>query len=172
MSVVSRFRQGIRALTAFARPVDLDLAERTLSPELFALFKQMRRTEQQHSLNVLRALQGWGYGDPALMVAALLHDVGKSRYPLFLWDKVIVVLARSAAPNRVRAWGTGDPNTWRRPFVISAQHPTWSAAMVTAAGADPTATTLIAIHQRYDYVPDDPSVAVLLKALQKADNLN
>src|SRR5262245_53175210 len=93
-----RLRQGIRALLAWARPVNFDRASNVLSPELLSLFRQMRRSEQQHSLNVLRTLQGWGYNDPALLTAALLHDVGKTRAPFHLWDRVLVVLTRAAAP--------------------------------------------------------------------------
>jgi len=82
----------------------------------------MRRSEQQHSLNVLRTLRGWGYDDPSLMTAALLHDVGKSRYPFYLWDRTIVVLVKAAAPSLAKRWGSGSPTGLRRPFAVSFQH--------------------------------------------------
>ena len=67
-----RIGQGLRALTAYTRPVDIDLARAYLSPPLLALFAQMRRSEQQHSLCVLRALRAAGHTDPDLMTAALI----------------------------------------------------------------------------------------------------
>ena len=146
--MIARLRQGLRALFAWARPVDMALAASILSPSLRVLFRQMRRSEQQHSLNVLRTLRGWGYDDPSLLTAALLHDVGKSRYPFYLWDRTIVVLVKAAAPKLAKRLGHGKPTGLRRPFAVSFQHPQWSAEMVAAAGADPLAVALIEAHQR------------------------
>jgi hypothetical protein len=70
------FRQGIRALTAFAQPVDLDLAAAHLSPPLLTLFGRMQRNDQLHSLNVLRSVLAQGPTPPDLATAALLHDSG------------------------------------------------------------------------------------------------
>jgi hypothetical protein len=170
---VMRVRQGLRALSAWARPVEDDLAAAVLSPPLLALFHRMRRSEQQHSLNVLRTLRGWGYGEAPLLVAALLHDVGKSRASYHLWDRVLVVLAKVAAPGWVRRWGEqGEPIGWRRPFAISLQHPQWGAELARAAGAEPLAVELIARHQeRLDHEPRT-TVERLLAALQAADNAN
>jgi len=172
MSISNRLKQGIRALTAFARPVDMELAAQTLSPTMLALFRRMRRSEQLHSLNVLRTLRGWGYTEPELMVAALLHDVGKSRFPFHLWDRTLVVLVRAAMPDRAKAWGEGEPKGWRRPFVVSYQHPGWSAEMVRAAGGNPAAVTLIAQHQIHLDHPPQTQSERLLSALQQADNRN
>jgi len=170
---VARLRQGLRALSAWARPVDTALAEAVLTnPMLLALFHTMRRSEQQHSLNVLRTLQERGYDHPSLMVAALLHDVGKSRAPFHLWDRVIVVLAKAIVPDRVRRWGQAAPTGWRRPFAVSIQHPKWSAELAEKAGADPLAIELIARHA--DHLDHQPETLTekLLAALQAADDAN
>jgi hypothetical protein len=169
---LARVRQGLRALSAWARPVDDELAATFLSPPLLALFRQMRRSEQQHSLNVLRTLRSRGYDDPVLMVAALLHDAGKCRAPYHLWDRVIVVLAKAVAPDRVRQWGSGEPTGWRRPFAVSIQHPRWSAEMAAAAGADPLVIDLIAAHQRRIGHAPQTRLEQLLVALQTADDAN
>ena len=170
--MVGRLRQGLRALFAWAQPVDFDLAASLLAPPLLALFRQMRRSEQLHSLNVLRTLQGWGYADPPLLVAALLHDVGKSRTPFHLWDRVLVVLVRAAAPRFAYRLGQGRLSGLARPFVISYRHPAWSADMVAAAGADSVTVALIREHARYlDSEPRNDHER-LLTALQDADNAN
>jgi hypothetical protein len=169
---MSRFRQGIRALLAWACPVNIGQASKVLSPELLALFQKMRRSEQQHSLNVLRTLQGWGYDDPALLTAALLHDVGKTRAPFHLWDRVLVVLTRAAAPTLAKRLGQNPSKRWSRPFAVSYQHPAWSAEMVAAAGADPLVVELIATHQHYLDHPPQSATEQLLTALQAADDVN
>jgi hypothetical protein len=132
----------------------------------------MRRSEQQHSLNVLRTLRERGYDHPSLMVAALLHDVGKSRASFHLWDRVIVVLAKAIVPDYVRRWGQAEPAGWRRPFAVSIQHPKWSAELAEKAGADPLAVELISTHaDRMDREPDTLAEK-LLAALQAADDAN
>ncbi len=165
-----RIQQGLRALTAYTRPVDLDTVRAYLSPPLAALFLRMRRSEQLHSLNVLRALRAAGYTHPDLMTAALLHDAGKSRARYHLWDRVLVVLARRLFPDRAKAWGAAErPTGWRRPFVIAAQHPAWGAEMARAAGASPLAVEIIARHQEALDSPPENETERLLVALMEAD---
>ncbi|MBN1285974.1 MAG: HD domain-containing protein [Anaerolineae bacterium] len=173
MIVFYRLRQGIRALTAFARPVDYDTARRHLSPGLMALFGRMRRSEQQHSIEVLRTLRAMGHTDPDLMVAALLHDVGKSRAPFHFWDRVLVVLVEALCPTCFERWGRGAPVGWRRPFVVGLQHAAWGAEMVREAGGSARAAELVA---RSDAVkgkePPAGAIGELLAALVAADNVN
>src|SRR4051812_31589967 len=116
-AVAIRLRQGLRALFAFTRPVDDALADAYLSPAQRPLFRRMRRGEQLHSLNVLRAVLAQAdETPPALAAAALLHDVGKSRYPLRLWQKSIAVLVRAVLPTLFVRLSADDPrNFWARP---------------------------------------------------------
>lgn len=172
MSAATRFRQGIRALTAGTRPVDFALAAAVLSPAEMALFHRLRRSEQLHSLNVLRAVQAAGESDPGLLVAALLHDVGKTVAPFTLPERVLVVLVRQFAPHLYDQWGLGEPHGWRRAFPISLRHPAWSGDMLEAAGSSPRAVELARRHA--DPVPDPPrdEVERLLLVLRAADDLN
>ncbi len=115
--MLRRLLQGLHALFAFAQPISLDLAARYLSPEQLRLFGQMRRGEQLHSLRVLRDVLR-DAESPDLAVAALLHDVGKTRYPLALWQKTLPVLVRPLFPacliasaRAIRAAGGGAPSS-------------------------------------------------------------
>jgi hypothetical protein len=173
MTAVYRFRQGIRSLLAFSQTVELPLAAEYLSPELLALFQKMRRSEQLHSLNVLREVLADGTTPHDLAVAALLHDVGKSRYPMRTWQKTLAVLTRAISPALFERWSRGNPaHIWHRPFVVYVQHPTWSAEMVMAAGASETAVWLIEHHQKPAAMWEHHPNAPLMRRLQVADNAN
>ena len=142
-----RLRQGLNALLAFARPVDEALVAQHLSPELQRCFAQLRRSEQQHSLRVLRALQAQGEVPPALAVAALLHDVGKTRWPFPLWQRVVAVLLPALAPGLAARLARGDAaNPVARALLLQRQHPAWGAQLARAAGACERSVALIERH--------------------------
>lgn len=176
----SRLTQGLRALSAWTRVVDVDLAARILSPGELALFERMRRSEKLHSLNVLRALQQNGVTNPALLKAALLHDCGKVRAPYFLWDRVLVVLLAALVPLQVEKWGQHAPRGVYRPFAVLVQHPTWGAQLAQQAGSDPLTVDLIAHHaekhgdaeQNAHNIDSTQSYQFLLPILQAADDAN
>lgn len=138
-----------------------------LNPAEYTLFLRFSHTDQWHSYRVMQTLLDAGHDTPALLTAALLHDVGKTRVRLFVWERVLVVLLGKLLPGRVTSWGTGQPQGWRKPFVIKEQHPLWSAEMAEAAGSHPKALRLIRLHQSTPE-PDDK----LLQILQWADDQN
>jgi hypothetical protein len=154
----------------FARPgaEDARLVADHLPPALRRLYRAMSRAEQSHSLAVLRALLRQGHRDPDLLAAALLHDVGKTRAPLHLSDRVLVVLAQRLAPAAAQTWSNGAPRGWRRPFVVAAQHADWGGDMLEEAGASARLVAMVRLH----HAPRPPAGAeadCLLAALQAAD---
>lgn len=172
MSALTRLRQGIRALTAALRPVDHALAAAHLSGAELALFHRLRRSEQIHSLNVLRALLDAGHDDADLLTAALLHDVGKTVGPFTLPERVLVVLVHKLAPGLYYRWGRAEPAGWRRPFAISLRHPEWSAQLLAEAGGSPRAVALVGRHQERLTAPPQDETERLLLCLQRADDRN
>lgn len=168
MSLAYRLRQLRTILIAGPLP---DEARReiaaTLSGPERALFDHYTPGDQWHAYRVLRMLRDAGYNDPDLLVAALLHDVGKTRCPLSAWDRTLIVVAQALVPQRMAAWGEGAPEGWRRPFVVRAQHAAWGAAMAEAAGSRPAVVDLIRRHQ------DKPGEGdAWLTRLQWADDQN
>jgi len=171
--MIYRVRQGLQALSAFARTPDTALATRFLSPPLMDVFRLMRRNEQLHSLNVLRALLRDGEPPSALAVAALLHDSGKQLYPLAVWQKTYAVIIRRIAPRLFERLSNGNPrNLLTRPFVVYVHHPDWSADLMTRAGASPNAIWLAAHHQQNRTRWKDHELFHLLERLQQADDTN
>jgi hypothetical protein len=169
-----RLRQGLRAMFAFARPVDSALAADFLTPAQLALFLRMRRGEQLHSLNVLRAVLAQSANTPPeLAVAALLHDVGKSRYPTRLWQKTVAVLVRALLPSLfVRLSAQNPQDFWARPFAVYVHHPAWSAELLAQAGASESAIWLVAHHADDAARWRSHELFPLLQRLRMADDAN
>lgn len=165
-----RLRQGIRAIFAFSRPVDYRAAAAVLPSNLMILFRRMRRSEQLHSLCVMRWLKTRGHTHPDLLTAALLHDCGKSRCPFSIADRAFVVLANGLMPRRVARWGAKGRRGWRRAFVVKVYHPDWAAEDMLAAGASPLSVALVCRHQ--EQIEGEPQTEEdrLLRLLQQADD--
>ncbi len=146
MSVFYRARQFWRALTATPTDEEVSRASQALSPQQMALFLNQRASEQVHSLYVYSQLCDQGENSPDLLSAALLHDIGKSRYALHLWERAVVVIGQALAAPQASRWSRAEPRGWKRPFVIARRHASWGAEMAQAAGASPVTIELIRRH--------------------------
>ena len=179
-----RVRQFVNALDAYIRPLtpgERAEAQAWLPESAWPLFDAMPRNDQRHSLNVLRTLHAAGHSEPALMQAALLHDVAKSSGGVTLFHRVAVVLIKIVWPDwfarvaQALAPPRSDP---RYPFWAHANHPQLGAELAAAAGCDPLAVTLIRQHQETGRGAAGPlregeaEVDLLLTALQAADDDN
>ncbi|MCU0487745.1 MAG: HD domain-containing protein [Anaerolineales bacterium] len=143
-----RARQFWNALQARPDLQGMEEVRQFLPAPLMTLFLRMQPGEQAHSLQIFQALREQGTSHPDLLTAALLHDVGKIRYPLQPWERALIVICKKIFPQQVTSWGSGDPSGWRRPFVVAEQHPAWGAALAAEAGAPTQVIKLIARHQQ------------------------
>jgi len=172
-----RARQFWYALGAAPTPTGLEQVRSILNPAQMALFCRMQASEQAHALRVMEQLRGQGPVYPDLLVAALLHDVGKTCHPLHVWERVIIVLVKALFPARARQLGqTNYPAgavsypAWRWPFVVAEQHPEWGADLALEAGVSNLTAALIRRHQNYSSVKMVNLEDQLLLQLQAADN--
>jgi hypothetical protein len=124
----------------------------------------------------LRTLRAEGYDHPALMQAALLHDVAKSEAGITVFHRVAVVLFQAFRPAWL-SWLRRDPerrpdDAWRRPFVRYLEHPAVGARWAAEAGCLPMAVSLIRRHQSPVSPSSDAVEDQLLRLLQAADDKN
>ncbi len=73
-------------------------------------------------------------------------------------------------PERVKKWGEGNPRSWRRAFVVAAEHPIWGAQMAAESGASSVAVNLIWRHQEPPSTIPKTREDLLLRTLQAADD--
>lgn len=173
MAAVQRFRQGVRVLLAFTTEVDCDLAESYLNAGQMRLFQQMQRSEQLHSLNVLRALLDRGPTPHDLATAALLHDIGKIRYPLDLVQKTLAVLVREGAPALYHRLSERSPRHWLYcTFVVAEKHPAWGAEIIEKTRPTERVCWLVAHHADPLHWWEGHPHYDLLKRLRAADDAN
>lgn len=175
MGASYRIMQGVRALFAFTQTVDYTLPEHVLNPTLLAAFKQLKRGEQLHSIRVLEAVLHQQPDTPHdLQVAALMHDSGKTRWPLSVYGKTVAVLTRKFAPPLYRYASRQDPTrtVWARPCIVAVHHPAWSADILRQANATERAVWLVEHHQHNIAALMEHPHAGLLWRLQQADDSN
>lgn len=167
-----RVRQFISALTDHPTPQHLARAAEVLTPPQLLLFRSLPGQDQAHALRVLDDLRIRDEDDPLLLAAALLHDVGKIRCPLTIWERALAVLIGRLAPKLLQRWGRGRPTGWRRPFVVAAQHPSWGAEMLAEIGAPRRLVELVRHHQ--DEPPGHTNSELIegLRTLRTADDRN
>jgi len=125
-----------------------------LGPGLCALYGAMPRADRAHGLRTYSRLRAAGPVPADLAAAALLHDVGKARAGIYLWHRVLFVLARGRLPE----WLARRPG-----FAALRAHAENGAALVAAAGGTPRTVELIRRHHDA-HAGDD-----VLAALQAAD---
>jgi hypothetical protein len=141
-------RRFLRALTAHVDPAERQVIADQLTPAQQQLFWVMMVQDQRHSLDVFYALQRRGCQDQDILLAALLHDVGKGR--VRLWQRVVFVLLQAGPPGLLRRLAQPNGAGWRQAMASLQDHGRRGAALAQEAGAPPAAVELIRSHQRID----------------------
>ena len=139
-------RRFLRALRARVDPTERQVVADNLTPAQQRLFWAMMVQDQRHSLDVFYTLQRRGCQDSDLLLAALLHDVGKGE--IRLWQRVLYVLLRAGPSGLLRRLAQPNGAGWRRALASINEHGRRGAALAQKAGAPPAVVELIRDHQR------------------------
>lgn len=166
-----RIGQLGRGLVPWVSPRDRALALAALTERQYAAFRLMNLADQRHSVRVTRALLAEGARDPDLIVAALLHDLGKvdalGGGRVRLVHRVAKVILARFAPAYWRRISDEVRTGPTRGFYLLRHHPALGATWAAALGASPRACALIAAHQEGDVCSAD---AAALVQLRRADD--
>ncbi len=166
MGILYRVRQFWQAITIKELPqTAVSQINTHLSPAEQGIFYQLPISDQWHSYQVMNTIQSQT-DDPIMLTAALLHDVGKAKSPLSVWDRSFIVMMERLMPKKTAVWGD-DGVGWKRPFSVKAHHPDWGAKMAAATDSDPAVIDLIRRHQSPPAANDNQ-----LRLLQWADDQN
>ncbi len=130
-----------------------------LEPTEAQLFRRMAPADQFEGLAVMETLRQWG-GDRDLLVAGLLHDVGKSLAPPGAGYRVLVTVLETIAPRVL-------PLLACRSEALRSltEHAVIGGKMAADAGLPRDVVRLIAEHHQ-------PSSDDRMMALQRADALH
>jgi hypothetical protein len=140
-----RVRQCLASLRAGLSPQERQIVADRLSREQQGLFYAMPARDQRHCLDVFHALEGGGCQDEEVLLAALLHDVGKGR--IRLWHRVAYVLLRAVWPRLLTGLAERDGRGWRRAMAALRDHAARGATLAEAVGTRATVVELIRHHE-------------------------
>lgn len=170
MRIGYRLRQGFRQLFGHLTADDWGMVQSVLDDPILDLFRRLAPGDQVHACCVLRWLQRTGPASPALMQAALLHDIGKAGSGLTLVNRTVIVLLRAASSSLLVRWSQDSTVRWRQPYIAHARHASFGAQLADQAGCSARVVWLIR-HHDLRATPDAASMDdVELAALQAADD--
>ncbi len=138
-------------------PADNAEVAHWLPASALPLFQSMSRADQQHSLRVCRGLLARGCNDKDMLVAALLHDVGKAGGRVPFWTRPAIVIGRRIAPRlltqlAVCPLNAGDAGKstarWRRSLGFAWWHAEVGAELAAAASLSEAAVLYIRAHHQ------------------------
>lgn len=145
-----RLVQGLRGLRPGLAGAHVDRsALRYLTPAQRARFEQLPAFDQQHLCRVANTLIAGGVTDPDVIVAGLLHDLGKcdGERCVRLPDRVGKVLLKRFAPGMLRKVANGYPDGYFTGLALTVRHPELGAEMAHELGCSERTCWLIRHHE-------------------------
>lgn len=145
-----RLVQGLRGLNPqrAGANVDRSLLE-LLTPEQRARFEAMPAFDQQHLCRVANHLRAQGVTDRDVLLAGLLHDIGKAdrHAHVRLTDRVAKVLLKRVSPGTLKQVAASYPNGRFSGLALTVLHPEIGAEMARQMGCSERTCWLIRHHE-------------------------
>lgn len=140
-----RVHQFWQALHPTIKKEELEWALSLLPACAVPLFKSQPLPEQRHALDVALDLWDSSIQDSHLLIAALLHDCGKCRHPLKVWERIFIVLLQKA-PSQLWNALASSQSSISILLQTAEEHPHWGAIKALEIGLDPEIAKLIREH--------------------------
>lgn len=138
-----RARQFTHGLRSHLAPGEVAEVRGLLRPEEFRLFLHAEPRDRRHSLDLYRLLATEG-ASPAMLVAALVHDVGKGR--VATWHRVAFVVLNGVSPRVVSVLAAKAGAGWRRALWRLLHHAALGAQALEAVAADARVVAIVRAH--------------------------
>ncbi len=138
-------------------PAELAEVEACLPAAAFALFLTMSQADQQHSLRVYHGLQAGGCQEQDMLMAALLHDVGKAQGRVPFWTRPAIVIGKLCTPHLLKrltvtpavlAQGSIPIPSWQRALSYAWWHADVGADLAARAGLSERTVLYIRTHHQ------------------------
>jgi len=169
MAIGHRLTQGLRALRSSLPEASDASTPSILSPPQAAAFAGLPRFDRTHLIAVYTCLVRNGETDRDLLLAALLHDLGKCRHGhcVRLIHRVVRVVLRRISPSSLEHIARMPVAGWRTGFALAVHHPVLGAKQAASLGCSARTCWLIAHHED-DPASDDDQLRRLIAADRRA----
>lgn len=161
-----RIVQGARGLNPRRAGAHVDRSVLDyLTPAQRERFAQLSAFDQQHLCRVANHLRTHGVSDPDVIVAGLLHDIGKSdgEHRVHLGDRVGKVLLKRFAPGMLHRAAEQYPEGRFPGLALTVRHPEIGADIARSLGCSERTCWLIEYHEAETDL-GDPDLARLQAA--------
>lgn len=108
--VVYRVKQFIWGFTSFLKNIDYEYVNEFLNEDEIKIFNKLKHNDRHHCIRVckdsIKMKEDFNIDVDKYKLgkAALLHDVGKSKTPLSLFEKSVVVLLDKATSGKIKKY--------------------------------------------------------------------
>jgi HD domain len=156
MSLIHRFRQTVASI--FPAPGDIcdDLIARFLTCDQATAFRQLPPHDQAHLCRVCKNVSASGEPSDDLIVAALLHDIGKvsPHGRVRLPDRIAKVVLSKFAPGFLARLAQLPAPRWREGLSLAVHHAELGSQRAREIGCSDRVCWLIARHEDQSPISD------------------